>query len=265
MIANPHTEDILGHSGWSLAHTISTVWMGEVCCAWSSLQLRSPLFYKGRSGLYIVWIQNALLSLRMHWARHKCSTYEDAYGAESRKMLRYSWLLGPDCKEAIAILHLTNLMYLWIAINPWWFCSLQSIAHSHTKWKYSLGGLQFCIFTSLNYSSFNQDCIIQVRKKMILEPVSWLLGPGHELVSQLCSCCQSPSSLRILNCWVRLQGAHKHRLHSSWAVCSWYEPPHHAVTHGPQKSLFCSKEVGVYLLPSCLFTKASRKAKSAPQ
>lgn len=38
-----------------------------------------------------------------------------------------------------------------------------------------------------NYSWFNQDCSTQGKKEVTLQPSSWLLSPGNEWASQLCS------------------------------------------------------------------------------
>lgn len=81
--------------------------------------------------------------------------------------------------------------YFWTAVHQWWFCSWQSIAHSHKKGKYLLGGLQIHTF-------FSQGCMIQMKKKVILQLVCWLLTHGNELVSQFGFCCQLPSFLRTL-------------------------------------------------------------------
>lgn len=109
------------------------------------------------------------------------------------KMLRSSLLPHAGYSETIANLYLNNLR--WVSLDSYKSMMVLFFA-KHCSFSYKmkilirrLAALHFHIFKSL----FNQDCIIQVKKKVILQPVSWLLSHGNELVSQLCSCCQLSS------------------------------------------------------------------------
>lgn len=222
--------------------------MGEACHAWSSLLPCSIFFKRGDMGYSYPWFKissyywgcteqetnRLLLEMCVMWSQGRCGYVAVLVWNHSH----------PLCEQLME--------YFGRAVHQWWFCSWQSIVHSHTKWKYSLGGLQIHIFTSLNYTLFSQGCMIQVKKEVILQLVCWLLIHGNELVSQFGFYCQLPSFLRTLLFKNPTAGSS----HASPTV------PGLPILGTNHLTMLLATglgspvlEEGIYLLLSCLFTK----------